>query len=286
MLRHNQEGIVRKEACNVLCEIYQTIKLAPAFKQVLYDHIASAAMCDFHWEVQIAALKFWKVVIQSFLTDQGMLDGTFPPVTFSRESRKIVTLNDTEIRKRLMRLLEDLASIGCLTVLVKLLSDDTEVEVMEAAYVIAQELHAILQQYKVPEHVKHVEGDTKTIEELVCHIKEAEEKPNDHDMEAESSTRAENVIDGILKSDDMNLLASIYQKGMTLQNDEPATPKIKLLKNASPYLFTNFMENTDCRKIIDSKRDWKEGIRSISSLLDDVLGLYETNEEFNSLDCY
>lgn len=286
ILRHNQEGIVRKEACNVLCEVYQTIKLSPVLKQILYDHMASSAMCDFHWEVQITALRFWKIVIQYFLTDQGMLDGTFPPVTFSRTSRKIVTLSDTEIRKRLMTLLDELASIGCLTVLLKLLHDDTEVEVMDAAYAIAQEVHSILQQYKVPEHVKHVEGEPRTMADLIYHYKEETEEINGINMEPESSNKAENVIDDILKSDDMNLLANIYQKNMNLHNEQPLAPKVKLVKTASPYLFVSFMEGTDCKKIISEKRDWKDGIRSISSLLDDVLGIYENDEEINSLDCY
>ncbi|XP_028162618.1 uncharacterized protein LOC114354432 [Ostrinia furnacalis] len=286
VLRNNQEGIVRKEACNVLCEIYQHIKLAPNFRQALYEHMASAAISDFHWEVQLSALKFWKFVIQSYLTDQGMLDGTFPPVTFSRESRKIVTLNEAEIRKRLLKLLDELAANGCLTVLLKLLHEDTEVEVMDAALCIAEELNEILVKYKVPDIVVIAEGEPKSMEDLVCVIEpdEVQEEQMDHD----TATTSDNVIDGIIKCDDMNLLANIYQKHMSLDKpDAPkVTPKLKITISATPYLFVNYMRVNDFKNTIKQKREWKDGIRSVSSLLDDVLGLYDDNEEVNSLDCY
>lgn len=288
VLRDSQEGIVRKEVCNVLCEIYQNVKLAPSFKQILYDHMASTAMGDFHWEVQMSALKFCKIVIQSFLTDQGMLDGTFPPVTFSRETRKIVNLNETEIQRRLLKVLDELAAVGCLTVLLKLIHDDNEVDVMDAALAIAQDLFGILHRYKVPDIIKTHVDDPRTVAELVCDIKEEPVHIED-EMEAENSARSDNVIEGILNADDMNLLADIYKKQMNLQNEQPvsiASPKIKLLRTASPSLFVNFMNGNNCKALIQSKREWKDGIRNVSSLLDDVLGLYQEKEDFNSLDCY
>uniref|UniRef100_A0A1E1W3R1 BRCA1-associated ATM activator 1 n=1 Tax=Pectinophora gossypiella TaxID=13191 RepID=A0A1E1W3R1_PECGO len=293
ILRNNQEGIVRKEACNVLCEVYQNIKLTPAFKHTLYEHMVSSALSDFHWEVQLAALKFWKIVIQSLLNDQGMLDGTFPPVTFSRETRKIVTLNDIEIQKRLLRILNELASIGCLTVLVKLLQEDTEVEIMDTALSLALEIDDILSKYKVHDGVKLNENEVATVEELLCYIKE-EEIDGDQDMaNAEAATTSDNVIDGILNASDINLLANIYERHMSLETgkaqtntSEICTPKIKLLKFASPYLFVNHLKKNDLKALLENKRKWKEGIRSLSSLLDDVLGIYEMNEEVNTLDCY
>jgi BRCA1-associated ATM activator 1 len=290
VLRNNQEGIVRKEACNLLCEIYQNEKLTPSFKQTLYEHMTSSAISDFHWEVQLTALKFWRVVIQSFLADQGMLDGTFPPVTFSRTSRKIVTLNEAEVQKRLFMTLEELASAGCLTALLKLVNDDTEVEVMDAALAIAQELFAILLKYKVPHVIKPQDDEPKSVEDLLCNIKETvyENSDNAHEMEAETSDNAaDNIIEGILNEGDINLLADLYKKQMQLQKPEILTaPRIRLLKPASPYLFVTFMNSNNCKTIIQEKKEWNDGIRSVSSLLDDVLGLYEITNEANSLDCY
>ncbi|CAK1596487.1 unnamed protein product [Parnassius mnemosyne] len=292
IMMENPEGIVRKEACNVLCEIYQNIKITPVFRQTLYECMVSTALNDFHWEVQLNALRFWKSVIQQLLNAQGMLDGTFPPVTFSKESRKIVTLNEKEIQKRLQKTLEELASIGCLTVLVKLLHDESEVEIMESALSISMELYNILNQYKVPEILKPNEGDPKSVDELDCKIKLRDYTSNDTITEVETDTtnKVNNVIDGILNVDDVNLLSMMYERQMMLQNDEPQVNeqqnRAKLLKFASPYLFVTHLKSKDFKTVIEQKKKWKEGIKSLSSLLDDVLGIYELNEDVNSLDCY
>lgn len=288
MLRTNPEGIVRKEACNVLCELYQNLKFSAPFKQNLYEHMLSSALTDFHWEVQISALKFWKIVIQCLLTDQGMLDGTFPPVTFSRETRKIVTLNEAEIQKRLIKTLDELSAIGLLTVFIKLLHEDTEVEVLDCAIMVSQELLDIIYKYKVHECLKPKPGVTETVDDVMCHIKE---EKDDFMMADESvdSGSSDNVIEGILNSDDVNLLASIYERHMTIQSvkqEEPVRPKVQITKAASPYLFINHVTSKDFKVVADEKKKWNDGIRSTASLLDDVLGIYEGNEEVNALDCY
>ncbi|XP_059051549.1 uncharacterized protein LOC131846300 [Achroia grisella] len=289
ILRTSSEGVVRKEACNVLCEIYQHIKISTNFKQTLYEFMVSAALSDFHWEVQISVLKFWKMVIQTILSEQGMLDGTFPPVTFSRETRKIVTLNETEIQRRLFRALDELSYIGCLTVLVKLLNEDSEIEIMELSLANSLELLEILNKHKVPELLKPSEGDPFNVDELMCHI----QVPDDDDMNEDiadpnTTMRADNVIDTIIQSDDISLLANIYERHMNLQNKPamPGRPRIKLLKSASPHLFVTFLNSKDFKGILEKKKKWKDGIRSLSSLLDDILGIYETSEDVNTLDCY
>ncbi|XP_023944565.2 uncharacterized protein LOC112050516 [Bicyclus anynana] len=288
ILDNNPEGIVRKEACSVLCDVYQNVKMTQNFRATIYEHMVCAALSDFHWEVQVTALKFWKIVIQSFLNDQGMLDGTFPPVTFSRETRKIVTLNDREIQRRLSRILDELSSIGCLTVLVKLLHEDTEVDIMEAALSISMELLDTLEKYKVPENLKPNENDPKTVDELLRQIKLDNFVNLNGDVDAaQNLAKADNVIEGILKADDINLLANIYERHMSLDTDETEVKnQIKLLKFASPYLFVTFLKSRDFKQVIEYKKNWKDGIKSLSSLLDDVLGIYEVNDEVNSLDCY
>ncbi|VVC86569.1 unnamed protein product [Leptidea sinapis] len=285
ILRNNQEGIVRKEACNVLCDIYQNIKHPPSQQSVLYEHLVAASLDDFHWEVQLSALKFWKCVIQSFLREQGMLDGKFPRVTFSKESRKIVTLTDKELQKRLTKTLDELASIGCLTVLVKLLHDDSELEVMDLALSISTELFNTLETYKVPGSLRPNEQDPASIDELF-------KQKNQDQMEldrckVESIGDPENIIEGILGSDDMSLLADMYQKHMNIENVEAGTEvNKKIFKIASPYIFVTFMRQNDFKRVIEQKRNWRDGIRSVSSLLDDILGIYEVNSEANDLDCY
>lgn len=251
--------------------------------------MVSSALADFHWEVQLSALKFWRIVIHSLLSEQGMLDGTFPPVTFSRETRKIVTLNETEIQKRLIRTLYELSSIGCLTVLVKLLHEDTELDIMETALNISLELLNILNRYKVPSVLKPANNDIHSVEELLSNIVEDENNQTEDITEPETSAKSDTVIEGILNSDDINLLANIYERHMNLHGDKTIStskPKIKLLKRASPYFFINHMKCADLKTVVEQKKTWKIGIRSVSSLLDDVLGVYEDNDEINTMDCY
>lgn len=254
--------------------------------------MVSSALCDFHWEVQLTALKYWKIVIQSLLNDQGMLDGTFPPVTFSRTSRKIVTLNEFEIQKRLLQVLDDLASMGCLTVLVKLLHEDMDVEIMETALSISQDFLNILSQYKVLELVKPGEEEIN-VDEIACEeIKKEKDKEVDEETaEASGKEKSDNVIEGILNCDDINLLSSICERHLSLQNkSEAVMPKMQIVKSASPYVFLNYLKSNDLKAVVDHKRMWHDGIASVSSLLDDVLGIYDVNEgindEVNDLDCY
>ncbi|XP_063381154.1 uncharacterized protein LOC134667663 [Cydia fagiglandana] len=288
ILCNNQEGIVRKEACNVLCEMYLNLKLCPEFKQALYEQMVSSAVSDFHWEVQLAALKFWKIVIHNNLCEQGMLDGTFPPVTFSKESRKIVTLNKAEIQRRLLKILDELSAKGCLTVLSKLLHEDTEVEIMDANLAIALNLLDILKRYEVPECVKRVEGEPRTMQEYYTETKEDAMDQEDVIIKTEDA-QSDNVIEGIINADDMNLLAHIYERHMKLQNDKPELqpkPMIKLLRYVKPYLFVNHLMSKDFKAVIEYKKQWRNGIRSVESLLDDVLGIYEVGNDVNNLDCY
>lgn len=75
-----------------------------------------AAVFDLHWEVKTNALTFWDHFVKSHLSDQGMLDDSFPNVTFSKEHRKIVSLNEAEIKRRLNKALDELARQRCLGV--------------------------------------------------------------------------------------------------------------------------------------------------------------------------
>jgi len=78
--------------------------------------MSKVIISDFHWEVKVNAIRFWKVVIEKHLTDQGMIDGCFPEVTFSKEHRKIITLTPENIQLRLNKTLDSLSRVGCLQV--------------------------------------------------------------------------------------------------------------------------------------------------------------------------
>ncbi len=59
-------------------------------RTTLYRNMSSAALSDLDCEVKLQALDFWQVIIDEALSQQGMLDGAFPELTFSKANQKIV----------------------------------------------------------------------------------------------------------------------------------------------------------------------------------------------------
>lgn len=99
---HNEtEAIVRSEAASLMCRIYEHQSFGQDIMDDVYRAMMQATVTDLHWEVKVKALCFWDKSICNRLQDQGMIDGSFPSVTFSKENRKIVTLTENEIKNRL-----------------------------------------------------------------------------------------------------------------------------------------------------------------------------------------
>lgn len=115
----------------------------------IYQIMITAATVDLHWEVKIKALEFWDKVIWEHLKDQGMIDGSFPEVTFSKECKKIIVLNENEIKKRLTNFLNELNKIGCLEVLTKAIQDDSDFEVIEKSVEVIKNIVILLKKYKM-----------------------------------------------------------------------------------------------------------------------------------------
>lgn len=108
-----------------------------------------AATVDLHCAVKIKSLEFWNDVIGERLKNQGMIDGDFPDVTFSKERKKIVRLDEDEIKRRLNIVLNELNINGCLEVLVKTIQDDPDIEVIEVAVKITKQFVELLKKYKL-----------------------------------------------------------------------------------------------------------------------------------------
>lgn len=145
------EGIVRREACCLITSIYKRQGVPECKLASLYETMFNAAVSDLHWEVKVYALTFWKEVISCQLANQGMIDGVFPSVTFSKQSRKIVTLDSAEIHLRLNKVMHELGKNGCLQVLWQCIQDECDVAVMRAAVGMTKELVDLLSQYSLTE---------------------------------------------------------------------------------------------------------------------------------------
>lgn len=119
---------VLTEIVTLVTNIYehQNTSIVDAF--LFYDIMSYPVHTNLNKEVKIRTLQFWKKVIDNCLASQGMIDGEFPKVTFSKNKRKIVLLNDEEIKRRLHKILEELNENGCLVVLSSALEDENDVQ--------------------------------------------------------------------------------------------------------------------------------------------------------------
>lgn len=308
------EGVVRREAVNTIREIYSNHKINSQCLDSVFSVLAFSAVNDLYWEVKINALLFWKVVMCRQFQHQGMIDGTFPAVTFSKEHKKIITLTDKEILLRLRKVLNELSLRGGLGVLLACLQDDCDLEVVKQAVEIIRKLMSYLNQYKFMEHCRNEVDpatgernsssivpvmDTNYSEHTKTTSPVKSTQRNDADYSSGNVPRLINpdeIIESIVKMDDMNLLSVTYKNNMkmaecSLRNSftsESRKLHDELFKKCAAVSTEHFLEkiaNIDFDELIASRERWLQKTESFSSLLDDVLFSYYA-AEVNDADCY
>ncbi|XP_035721549.1 uncharacterized protein LOC118441356 isoform X4 [Vespa mandarinia] len=278
------EGIVRREAVVLIKELYIYRKWLKSTINYISEVMSVAAIFDLHWEVKISALEFWKHFIKSHLSDQGMLDGSFPNVTFSKEQRKIVALDENEIKRRLNKALDELARQNCLGVLLVTLKDDSDFEVCKASAMIINKLKIFLLKYKFNDtlfevslpknsagidnsYIKHVQDTTA--------VQSKKEPSNSH-----------NIIDEIVNTNDAMLLATVYNNSQEKDYENTEKKMLKYISHITKQDFLDVIFNSDIDAYIEEKSRWLKGYtNSFESILDDILTMYKQGD-VNSMDCY
>ncbi|KAG5344471.1 BRAT1 protein, partial [Acromyrmex heyeri] len=288
LLKDESEAIVRRDAVNLIKELYVHQKWSKEVIDSMLRAMCMAAVFDLHWEVKTNALSFWDHFVKSHLTDQGMLDDSFPNVTFSKEHRKIVALNETEIKRRLNKALDELARQSCLGVLLVTLKDDSDFEVCKASAAIISKLKTCLLKYKLDEPPSPVENHA-TIDTV--YVKET--SPVSSSIYDKKSRNASHVIEEIVDANDANLLATIYKNSMNMDAEIPIEEEEKEEKKTLRYIssvtrqdFLHAIFNCDIDAYIEEKNRWlKTYTSSFESILDDILTMHKQND-VNSMDCY
>ncbi|XP_066145008.1 uncharacterized protein [Euwallacea fornicatus] len=155
LISKDQEPAVLKEAINVVSQIYQCDKNTEADNFRIYNVMVKVALREGNPEVQEKAIKFWDRVTRKNLERQGMTDDAFPTVIFSKEQKKIIRMDDKEIRKRLFKTLDAISKSGCFGVFQKILqNDNSHKQVLGTAIATVTKLLRLLQQYEVtPEFI-------------------------------------------------------------------------------------------------------------------------------------
>ncbi|XP_057318159.1 uncharacterized protein LOC130663104 [Microplitis mediator] len=282
------EAIVRKEVVILLRELYVYRQWPSTVLDTINHTMVVAAVLDLHWEVKINALSYWHDFIKFNLTEQGMLDGEFPMVTFSKEHKKIVQLTDDEINNRLNKALDNMAKENCLGVLLVTLEDESDFEVSKYAADIINELKRLLLKYKLnqptPNNNSSYSNSCNSKSNTPCSTKPSASEPETNSTDKDLSR----IIDDIIDSNDSSLLATMYKNSLKM-NDECEMTKRQALDRISKVTREQFLShilNSDIDAYIAERRNWlKTYTVSFDSILDDILTVYAQNDTI-SMDCY
>ncbi|KAB0793886.1 hypothetical protein PPYR_13506 [Photinus pyralis] len=268
ILYNETEAVVRCEAARLMSVIYEHRSFPKSSTEVVYEAMVFAATTDLDWEVRENALEYWGKVINMHLTDQGMIDGTFPSVTFSKENRKIVTLTDAEIKRRLNKVLNELSDCGCLGVLVACMHEDCDIKVLRKSVEITQTLSRLLRSYNIIED-SPASPDPPTVLEAF----------NIGD-DLKINSYSDKVVNDIVNSRDIGLLVNVFKN----ENDFVSPSTVKMVqRKTSPKEFLTFVQR-DLNKLLVERTNWLRQIDDLGSLLDDILKCY--NNDINVMDCY
>jgi BRCA1-associated ATM activator 1 len=311
VLGNESEGVVRREAVGCIAQIYQHREIPEQSLDTVFSVLAHCAVNDFYWEVKVNALDFWNLVIIRQFEYQGMINGSFPLQTFSKEKKKIVTLNEKEIQLRLHKVLNELSLRGCLGILIACLQD-SDLEVIRKVVTVVENMMAHFLKYNFFEEYKRMkqkEGETssfrpvvdsnysevKSMFESVANVETQVRNAADFNKTTVVTVSQENgeicsdlILDSIRNSDDITLLSNTYKENLSLNQEPCNTGKIdenlfKKFATVSPNNFLDFVNNTNLKEVLNERSEWLHHTETFSTLLDDVLQSFGQSVD---LDCY
>lgn len=292
------EGVVRTQAVSLITTIYENQKVPSNQLESIYEVLAVAAIHDLFWEVKVKAIEFWHCVIKRQLQYQGVIDGTFPSVTFSKENKKIVTLTQKEITLRLSKVLLKLSSFGCLGVLLASLDDQDDIIVVRKGVEVIKSITEFLDKYNYWEELK--ETPNKIPPARVA--KPTEEKPptNENDLDSKMNiadaiaSNSDDVIQSIVSSQDINLLSEAYENHMSVDARPPTQDQcikenndqhFQSFRVITPEIFLDKMKTTNLTELLQNRTRWMAQTESFSSLLNDMSYSLQAEHTLDA-DCY
>lgn len=201
-------------------------------------------------------------------------------------------LTDTEIRNRLIKVLNQLSKTGCLAVFFHALQDDSDIEVVKAAFKHIQSFAEMLKKYEVYGHIvattqieqHEMDSCTDMISEGSPRHVESLDIPNQENLpiNAFHYASSETVLEDILDIQDLKLLEKIGKFSQTKQEIDSTQIKQKLYMPSEEFL--KFIhQNLEC--CLTSKTKWINEQDSFESLLDDMIREYDY-EDLTIMDCY
>lgn len=278
--------------------------------------VSTLAFCtinDLYWEVKTACIHFWRIFICRQCSQQGMIDGKFPNVTFSIEHKKIITLNEREIGKRIKLILNELSRMGILGIFLTCLNDDCDLEVVKSAIATLKILVESLFKYNYSDNKQNMPSSSSSImtspnnyinnadaDTNFSEFRSASPKiDNDDSSPIQNSENLNNsngqpaqvnddILDSIVDADDVTLLARAYENQMNVDNSDTSSNiqedyYKKFYVSTDEFLQTILKINLD--EFLNSKIMWISKTESFESLLDDIILSFKYLN-MNDADCY
>lgn len=223
----------------------------------------------------------------------------FPSVTFSKENKKIVTLNQKEITLRLTKVLTKLSTFGCLGVLLASINDPDDLMVVKQGVGVLESLSKFLDKYNYWEETREIQQFTlKPSIELSKSVEITTDTNMDTSPMEEKSLgdanppNSDDVIQSIVTSQDINLLAKTYENQMNVETDATSAPTttenvehFKGFREITPEIFLKTIKTTNFSELVQTRTEWLAQTESFSSLLNDMSYALQAHETHDA-DCY
>lgn len=311
VIKTELEGVVRKEAVSLITCIYEREKVQPNQLESIYEALSISAIHDLFWEVKVMAIEFWHCVIKRQLQYQGVIDGGFPSVTFSKENKKIVTLTQKEITLRLTKVLAKLSIFGCLGVLLASLEDRDDVLVVKKGVEVIKSLTAFLDKYNYWEEKREnpftkskssnepstsvnttTANTLKDIEDLESRPKEKRAKSDANCIDDVEMPNSDDIIQSIVSAQDINLLTKAYENQCNVGADVPSIHEavdnekhFRRFREVTSEAFLSKIKSTNLDDLLNMRTEWLAQTDSFSSLLNDMSYALQAHEMLDA-DCY
>lgn len=267
--------------------------------------MAFAAIQDLFWEVKVKAIEFWRCVIERHLQYQGVIDGEFPSVTFSKEHKRIVTLTQQEITKRLAKVLTRLSACGCLGVLLATLDDHDDLLVLRNGVSTIKTLTAFFDKYGYCDEVKKndifkvkspssMDTNTTPVESgsnSCMNMDSVESNDSEETKGSDQVINSDEIIQSIVSAQDISLLSKTYENQMNIDSMGAAQSQIDYkgffnkVSSVTPSMFVEKVKDTNLDELVQKRIQWIAHVGSLGSLLNDMLYSLQAYESHDA-DCY
>lgn len=218
--------------------------------------LAYTAINDLHWEVKIAALDFWKMLIE-----------------------KQLHCNNVGIKCK-ADILEEIALQGVFGILIKCLGEDSDVVCIQKTVEV---IKILLNIFDETDFVKKVDINLRTMN--------AESSSNTTNLTLDKSIISsttesidnDEIIESICTSNDLNLLTKMIRNKTDLKVVDEMF--FKQFCNVKAKDFLNHISVLNLDDLVDNRSDWIMENNSFSSLLDDMMYSLQIND-VNNIECY